>query len=243
MARKRDAEWMQLPIKKVAIVGGAPSRKEAPISDPTWEIWGLGPRQLKLPRVTRWFEMHSKEQLINYYDVVRGGYFKKHWTFLQRLKCPVYTQRTFPDLPNSVEYPLEDVIEDVGKCFTSSVSYMLGLAIHEKFEGIGMWGVNMASKKEYKYQWPAVQYLLALARKRGIHVYLPESCPITIPKKPKLVKTKILYGYDWDHPDAWWNKKKKPRKLKAKGAKRIGPHVKRAKGTKRTDGKSKRKPR
>lgn len=242
MARKRDAEWMQLPIKKVAIVGGAPSRKEAPISDPTWEIWGLGPRQLKLPRVTRWFEMHSKEQLINYYDVVRGGYFKKHWTFLQRLKCPVYTQRTFPDLPNSVEYPLEDVIEDVGKCFTSSVSYMLGLAIHEKFEGIGIWGVNMASKKEYKYQWPAVQYLLALARKRGIHVYLPESCPITIPKKPKLVKTKILYGYDWDHPDAWWNKKK-PRKLKAKGAKRIGPHVKRAKGTKRTDGKSKRKPR
>lgn len=220
LAREHDTRWMKLPIKKVALVGGAPSRKYAPIADKTWQIWGLGPKHLRLPRVDRWFEMHSKEQLIQYYDVVRGGYFGKHWRFLRNLGCPVYTQEKYPDLPNSVKYPLEAVTREVGRCFTSSVSYMLGLAIYEGFEGIGMWGINMASKKEYKHQWPAVQYLLALARERGIYVYLPKDCPITIPKKAKPVVTNILYGYHWDHPDAWWNKRKKKKDAKKKVAKK-----------------------
>lgn len=209
-------KWMNRPIKKVAIVGGASSRKAAPILDPSWEIWGLGPRQLKLPRVDRWFEMHSKQQLIDYYHIVRGGHFNKHWKFLKGMNNPVYMIRVHASLPNSVAYPLEPVIQDVGRCFTSSVAYMLGLAIHEKFEAIGMWGVNMASKKEYKYQWPGVQYLLALAKSRGIHVYLPDDCPITIPAKPELVVTQILYGYDYHHPDAWWNQPERQAELKKK---------------------------
>lgn len=203
-------------IRKVAIVGGAPSRQFAPIADRSWEIWGLGPQELKLPRADRWFEMHSEQQLIHYYDEVRRGKFAAHLKFLRDLKCPVYMQRVHPSLPNSVAYPLDAVLKDCGRCFSSSVSYMLGLAIHERFEGIGMWGVNMASKKEYTYQWAGVQYLLALAIARGIHVYLPDDCPITIPPKPILPITKLLYGYDWDHPEAWWNKLKREKERKAR---------------------------
>lgn len=210
--------WMSQPIKKVAIVGGASSRRFAPFADRSWEIWGLGPRELKLPRADRWFEMHSQQQLIRYYDKVRGGEFAAHMRFLRKLRCPVYMQRVHPSLPNSVPYPLDAVLKDCGRCFSSSVSYMLGLAIHERFQGIGMWGVNMASKKEYTYQWAGVQYLLALARARGIYVYLPPDCPITIPPKPALPVTKVLYGYDWDHPEAWWNKlqREKERKERSK---------------------------
>jgi len=211
---------MRLPIKKVAIVGGAPSRRLAPVGDRSWQIWGLGTERFKLPRADRWFEMHSEQQLIYYYDKIRGKKFDAHMRFLASLKCPVYMQKRHPRIPNSVAYPLDAVLKDCGRCFTSSVSYILGLAIHEKFQGIGMWGVDMTSKEEYRYQWAAVRYLLALARARGIYVYLPPGCPITIPSKPVLPVTKVLYGYDWDHPDAWWNKLKRKREREAEEKKR-----------------------
>jgi len=215
LARRDWYEWMRLPIKKVAIVGGAPSRKEAPLNDKTWEIWGLGGRSLKLRRVDRWFEMHSVPQLVRAYNRKERHGYERHITFLRSLKVPVYMQKPHPLIPNSVAYPLDQVLDECGRCFSSSVAYMLGLAIYEGFQGIGMWGVNMASKKEYLYQWPGVQYLLALAKTRGIGVYLPPDCPITIPARPKLVPVTVLYGYDWDHPDAWWNRLKE-KKAKAK---------------------------
>lgn len=206
---------MRLSIKKVAIVGGAPSRRLAPVEDRSWEIWGLGTERFKLPRADRWFEMHSEPQLIFYYDKIRGGKFAAHMRFLASLKCPVYMQQPHRLVPNSVTYPLSEVVKECGRCFSSSVSYMLGLAIYEGFQGIGMWGVDMTSKEEYQYQWAGVQYLLALAKARGIHVYLPPGCPITIPPKPVLPVTKVLYGYDWDHPDAWWNKLRREKERRA----------------------------
>lgn len=213
-------EWMNQPIKKVAIVGGASSRRYAPLSDKTWEIWGLGAKKQKLPRVSRWFEIHSIPQLIRAYNKKKNkrGY-EKHIKFLRKLKCPVYMQEPHPGVPNSVTYPLPEVLKECGRCFSSSVSYMIGLAIYERYEGIGVWGVHMISKKEYHYQWAGVQYLLALAIKLGIKVFLHPECPIAIPDKPTLAYTKILYGYDWDHPEAWWNnltKKQKREKLDRK---------------------------
>ncbi len=226
-------EWMKLPIKKVAIVGGAPSRRFAPVADRSWEIWGLGTERFKLPRADRWFEMHSEPQLIYFYDKIKGGKFAAHMRFLASLNCPVYMQKPHPSVPNSVAYPLAEVLKDCGRCFSSSVSYMLGLAIHERFQGIGMWGVDMTSKEEYLYQWAGVRYLLALARSRGIHVYLPPGCPITIPPKPVLPVTKVLYGYDWDHPDAWWNKLRRERERKAEERKAEKPKKARAKARRR----------
>ena len=37
--------------KKVAIVGGGPSRRLAPYSDPSWEIWAFSSRLYRYPRV------------------------------------------------------------------------------------------------------------------------------------------------------------------------------------------------
>lgn len=218
--------WMRQNIRKVAIVGGAPSRQYAPYDDPSWEIWGLGTDRHRLPRADRWFEMHSVPQLIRYYDKIRGGKYAAHIRFLRQLKCPVYMQQVHPAIPNSVVYPLDAVLKDCGRCFSSSVSYMLGLAIHERFDAIGMWGVNMTSKQEYTHQWAGVQYLLALARERGIHVYLPDDCPITIPPKAILPVTKVLYGYDWDHPDAWWNKERHTKEKEKERRKRAGTRKK-----------------
>lgn len=197
--------WMNQPIKKVAIVGGSSSREEAPIMDESWEVWGLGAKRHSLPRATRWFEIHSIPQLKRHYSKKNKRGCENHLNFLASLDCPVYMQKPHPQVPNSVAYPLAKVLKECGRCFTSSISYMIGLAIYERFEGIGIWGVQMVSKKEYIHQWAAVRYLLALAKQRGIGVYLHPQCPIPIPDKPELPYTDVLYGYHWNHPKAWWN--------------------------------------
>ena len=49
--------------RKVAIVGGANTRRLAPYADDTWEIWAYSSLRLTTPRITRWFEMHALEDL------------------------------------------------------------------------------------------------------------------------------------------------------------------------------------
>lgn len=218
--------------RSVAVVGGGPSRRYAPFLDPSWEIWMFGRGKLAIPRVTRWFEMHSVEQLKR----CRGDrktkmWYAEYWQFLSQLKSPVYMLKRHAEIPRSVAYPLEDAIDQFGRCFTSSVSYIIALAIMEGCERIGLWGVDLSDKEEYIYQRPAVQYLLGAAKKRGITICLPKGCSLLVPDNPEPVETAVLYGYDWDHPEAWWNRKK-PRKKQAarkpKPRKKVRPSKKRA---------------
>lgn len=173
----------------------------------------FGRGKLPIPRVTRWFEMHSVEQLKR----CRGDrktkmWYAEYWQFLSRLRVPVYMLKRHAEIPGSVAYPLEEAVRLFGRCFTSSVSYIIALAIMAGYERIGLWGVDLSDKEEYIYQRPAVQYLLGMAKKRGITVCLPKGCSIRVPNDPEPVQTNVLYGYDWDHPEAWWNKKKPRRK-------------------------------
>lgn len=206
-------KWMGKPIKKVAIVGGSQSRKYAPFDDPTWDIWAFSNRRLPIPRVTRWYEIHAVQSLRRLRRTPSRRDFKEHWSLLRRQKCPVYMQRTHKDIPNSVAYPLDEAIAEFGRCFTSSASYAVAMAIMEGYQGIGLWGVDLTIRKHYVYQRRAIEYLLSVARIRGIKVYLPPTSRLKVPKRPRPVRTKILYGYDWNAPGAWWKKRTlRPRK-------------------------------
>src|SRR5690606_3236102 len=202
---------------KVAIVGGGPTAATAPLADRSWEIWTFGRAKRPVARYDRWFEMHSVPQL----KALRGDRrtkmrYPEYWRFLRRLRCPVYMQKRFRDIPASVPYPLERAIQEFGRCFTSTVSYMIALAIMEGCTHLGLWGIDLTDQEEYLYQRPAVEYLLGVAAARGIAVVMPPSCTLPVPLHPRPVYTKVLYGYDWDHPGAWWNRwKKNQRKEKA----------------------------
>jgi len=194
--------------KKVAIVGGGPTKSKAPLADQSWDIWTFGRAKQKLARFDRWFEMHSIPQL----RALRGDRrtkmrYPEYWRFLGKLRCPVYMQKRHSDIPASVPYPLERAIKEFGRCFTSTVSYMIALAIMEGYSHIGLWGIDLTDRAEYLYERAAVEYLLGVAAARGIVVVLPASCTLTVPLHPKPVYTQVLYGYDWDHPEAWWNQR------------------------------------
>lgn len=139
---------------KVAIVGLAGDcRDSVPWSDPAWELWGLPWDAEGWPRLHRTFEMHD--------DLTPDAAYSERLQSCARL----YTQ---------ANYPVAEVAQTTGGVFESSVAYMLALAIHEGAEEIGIWGVTMEGNDEYAYQRPNCEYLIGLARGRGIKVFVHE---------------------------------------------------------------------
>lgn len=209
------AHVQQAAVRKVAIIGGASSRTQAPYDDTSWDIWAFSSLRAHPPRITRWFEMHTlgdlRQQLTR--DTPYRCSFRTYMDFLLQLDCPIYMQRTHRAIPNSVRYPLRIALDTFGRCFTSTASYLLALAILEGYETIGVWGIHLTERRIHLRQRPGVEYLLGIARRRGIHILLPAGCPLRVPRRPRLVRTSVLYGYDWLSPKAWWRKKSLRRKV------------------------------
>lgn len=201
-------------LRKVAIVGGARSRKLAPYQDLSWEIWAFSSLRLRTPRITRWFEMHAMGDLQGQLrrDTKRRMSFASYMEFLRGLDCPIYMQERSDELPQSLKYPLEEALARFDRCFTSTASYMIALAILERCDILGVWGVHLTERSVYRRQRPGVEYLLGIARREGIEVRLPPRSPLRVPKRPRLTATEILYGYDWESPRAWWRRKRSRRR-------------------------------
>lgn len=107
----------------------------------------------------------------------------------------VYMQKEHDDIPNSVKIPLDTInhwFDYPGRphqdepYFTSSLSYMLGMAILLGFEEILLVGFEMGNQTEYHYQRANAEYMIGFARGRGINVVVPDTSA--------LLKGE-LYGY------------------------------------------------
>lgn len=157
---------------KVAVIGMAPSCADAPWSDPSWRKWGLPWHDGYWLRMDRHFEMHDIRLLDSQHSRRGDGYW-------QRLaECDqLYMQDDA--LPTATPYPFAEVAETIGAAYwNSSIAYALALAIHEGAEEIGLWGVDMKGDDEYGYQRPNIEYLIGLARGKGIKVHIPHSSPL-----------------------------------------------------------------
>ena len=200
-------KWQKVDVpkgyKKVAIVGCADSRDQAPYDDPSFEIWGVNNLFLQLDVTPfanrmRWFEPHTFT-----FDGLffrrrgkkdfRGTPVVQYMTGLAQLGCPVYMQRPWPQIPNAVEFPIEKAIKQFGRYFTNTISYELALAIMLGFEEIHIYGVDMAVAEEFMNQRPSVEFFVGIAVGMGKKVY--------IPPEADLLKTRFLYGYEEPHTD------------------------------------------
>lgn len=156
---------------KVAIVGLAQSSRHlVPWNAPDWALWGLA-WDADRYKFSRTFEMHDMADLALFYGDRLPKYLEKI-AHCNRLYMPEAS------LANAVAYPFDAVAADVGDYWCSSIAYMLALAIHEKAEEIGVYGVNMQAGDEYGYQKPNCEYLIGLARGRGIKVHIPDVSPL-----------------------------------------------------------------
>lgn len=161
-------------MRKIAIVAKAGTSSLAPWHDMGWEIWGMP--WISYPRVDLYFDMHEQE----IYDTSdsKDLYWKNN-EWIEKLDGkPIYCPES-RNLPNSKKYPLEEISKSLPIFYLeNTIAYMMALAIHEKVDVIGLWGVHMRGQHEYEEERPSITYLTGLAQGRGIEVYIPPGNPL-----------------------------------------------------------------
>jgi len=218
-SREADAAFRKLRDgkKTIAIVGFSPtSRHLAPMDDDRVEIWGVNEahrhRTSYMKRWDRWFQIHKR------WDFTKTGTAaaKEHWEWLQQDHGhPIYMQEVHPDIPSSVELPMDEIRarfpgpkellptgEEAERFYmTSTFAYMCAMAMlvieEHRPEGwklddppygrIEVYGFDMATFTEFQYQKGSTEFWIGYARGRGIEV--------TVPYKSRLLAGK-LYGYE-----------------------------------------------
>lgn len=179
---------------KVAIVGTAPSsRNLAPFADPTWEIWACSAGNVdQLPRVNLWYEMHAINEMM---APENRGMSEPFFNWLKAKSeagaFDVVMIEFNEFVPKALPYPRDEMIELFGRnWFTSTVAYMMAVAIARGATEIGLFGVDMAANEEhYSAQRAGCVRFIEIAQERGIKVHVPaESCLLT---------STPMYGY-WE---------------------------------------------
>lgn len=190
---------MTKALKKIAILGSAPSSVSlAPFADTSWQIWACSPGCYPVAkRVDRWVELHRWEPGQPWFSV---EYIK----FMANLSGPVYMIEPVAEIPNSVMYPLDQVMNHVygymvdlkgvwrekrfdRSDFSSSIAWMIALAIVEGADEIGLWGVDMSACEEWAFQRSGCQSLIDAAKSVGITV--------RVPCESDLLRPPPLYGF------------------------------------------------
>lgn len=159
---------------KVAIVGlAADSRTGIPWGT-DWEVWGLPWDAEYALQFHRTFEPHEMRDL----KARPQKWLSEH---LERLgECSnLYMQEAYPEVPNAIRYPREEVAKTVqDEAWASSIAYAMALAIHEGAQEISLYGVHMEAHSEYACQRPNLMYLIGFARGRGIEVSVHPASPL-----------------------------------------------------------------
>lgn len=174
------------PQKKVAIVGFAGGRENAPYDKPDeFEIWSCNEAHMNadIKRIDVLFELHDLEW------IKEGKRWKEHYPWLcANKKIPVIMQQHFPDIPMSRPYPIAEIVKRWGRYFTNTIAEQIAFAMLAGVKDIHLYGVNMATDIEYMSQRPSVEYWVGLARGMGINVY--------VPPESDLLKNFYIYGLE-----------------------------------------------
>jgi hypothetical protein len=127
------------------------------IADEIWAINAMG----KLIQCDKIFHMDS-------FDI--GTAFSK---YLPHIGVPVFTKRAHDDLPNTVTYPLQEVIRYVGiPYFNNTVAYALAYAMYSGFEEIHMYGCDFTYPDSHIAESgrACAEFLMGIAVSRGIRI-------------------------------------------------------------------------
>ncbi len=167
--------------RKIAIIGTAPSSIElAPYDDLDWEIWGCSPGTVHMKRIDTFFELHR---------FVSGGvsFPLDYIKYLAAFDGTVWMTVERDEIPNSKEFPWQELVGIYGPYFfTSSIAWMMAMAIEMRPSEISLYGIDMGATTEYFDQKLGCQYFATLAKARGIDVY--------VPPESDLLRPNPLYG-------------------------------------------------
>jgi hypothetical protein len=184
---KKNNHFQKAQKKKVVLLGTAPSCKDAPFDDPNFEIWGVA-HCLFLGQVTRLdgiFELHTKDIWIK--DNAPYQRFPNAWVYLQQQDESVKNSLTFPLEEIRKRFKVNAGFSHEADYFSSSLPFMICMAIERGFEEIHCYGIHLLMDEEYFYQRPCFEYYLGVARGKGIKVFVHPAADIL----------KFPYIYGW----------------------------------------------
>lgn len=163
--------------KTVALLGNADSTLQFAEGTKAREVWVIGGSYHKFPleRITRIYELHPRWMLAD------PAYNPGHLEWLENEK-PEHIRVVGYD-----DYPLQGALAFCGNVrrgdgpnpyFTSSIDFLIAAALLEGFGRIELYGLDMGTSTEHKYQLPGASFWLGLAAGRGVEVWMPENCSL-----------------------------------------------------------------
>jgi hypothetical protein len=171
-------------LRKIALIGNAPSVHHAPWDDDSWEIWAHASSANYCQRVDRYFDLHPKK-----FWVKGKRWEPNYYGWLKRLETPIFMQRRYHEIPRSVAYPKARILAEFRRYMTSQAAWMIALAMTEGVTHLGFFGIHYASDAEHAAQRAGCEYWMGLAEGRGVHLVVP-------PGNPLLRTPDRLYGYE-----------------------------------------------
>ncbi len=172
---------------KLIILGTFTNWINAPFDDESFEIWGCntlwGDINWDLKgRADLWWEIHTLHTRHT---------AQKQWLARNRT-MPVMMQKHHKDIPMSIKFPLDEVVEYFGgrRYFLCTFAYEVAYAIYMGYKEIHFYGVNMMYGDDYIQKWN-MEYWLGRAEQSGIKIVIPEDCDLL--QSPK------IYGYEADN--------------------------------------------
>jgi hypothetical protein len=156
--------------RKVAIIGThGTTLAGCPWDDPTWEFWGHASGAMVMPkgRISLYMDVHPE----HCFAKTRKNGFKDYYAWLQHQPTPILMQKHYPEIPQSIEYPLAEMKSAYpGLLFGSQVAYFIAYALARGVTHIGLYGVEYAHNSEYRFQRGNAQMWIGIAIGRGVQV-------------------------------------------------------------------------
>lgn len=116
--------------------------------------------------------------------------------WLKTSPVPVVTSRAHENYPMLVQFPLEDVLNNLGHdYFNNTAAYAVAFAIHMGAETISLFGMDYTYPNVHDAEKgrACVEFWLGQAHARGIKINLPKTTTLMDSCYPQ---TSRLYGYD-----------------------------------------------
>lgn len=160
-----------LPPKVVLLGSDRQTRGDLPLNPRDCVYWCARDMFGQIPYFDAWFEL---EPLATIRCLPIGEHYLR---WLAGSDGPIYMQQRYGSVPNSIEYPLTEMVDEFGAYYLSPLSYMLALAIHSHFKEIELCGSRINSRLDTNVAdrdaRANVVYFLGVAKGRGIRVNVP----------------------------------------------------------------------
>jgi hypothetical protein len=108
----------------------------------------------------------------------------QHYEWLKSTTTPVYMQDVYPDVPNSVRFPKDEILTMLPNARNNgelirevdcSPAWALALGIYQGYKRIEIYGVELESNTEYQYQQGNFKYWCGIAAGRGVELDIHSS--------------------------------------------------------------------